>query len=402
MATTVSTFGATAASDARARSSTLAREWPIYSVVFASTCIVVGLMWDISWHRTIGRDTFFTPPHLLEQIAAIVAGLTCGYVVLRTTFAGPPEARATSVRYWRFFQGPLGAWVSIWATFTMITSAPLDDWWHNAYGLDVKILSPPHIVLAAGMIGIEIGAMIMVLGAQNRATTERDRRRLGLIVAYAGAIVLAMALVIIQGEASTANQMHGSGFYKLTAIVIPIFLVAFARSSRLKWPATTTALFYMVFVLINIWVIQLVPAQAKLAPIYNPVTHMVPAPFPLLLVFPALCIDLLLQRMGNDRDWLMALAIGVSFVGVMLAAHWYWADFLLSPHARNNFFAADKWDYNNRLGPWQYQFWNLDRDANRNFSPRHLAQGIAMAMLYGAISARIGLWWGKGMALIKR
>src|SRR5438067_5702304 len=32
--------------------------------------------------------------------------------------------------------------------------------------------------------------------------------------------------------------------------------------------------------------------------------------------------------------------------------------------------SADKWDYNNRLGPWRYQFWNLDHDAGRNFSPR--------------------------------
>ena len=35
------------------------------------------------------------------------------------------------------------------------TSAPLDDWWHRAYGLDVKILSPPHMVLAAGMMAVQ-------------------------------------------------------------------------------------------------------------------------------------------------------------------------------------------------------------------------------------------------------
>jgi hypothetical protein len=402
MATTVSTFDSAAASEARTHSAILAAEWPIYSVVFASTCIIVGLLWDVSWHRTVGRDTFWSPPHVLEQIAAIVAGLSCGYVVLQTTFAGSPEARGKSVRFWRFFQAPLGAWVCIWATFTMITSAPLDNWWHNAYGLDVKILSPPHMVLAAGMIGIEIGAMLMVLGAQNRATTRRDQQRLGFIFAYAGAVVLSMAAVLIEESTAFGNEMHGSGFYKLTAIVFPIFLVAFARSSLLKWPATTTALLYMVFVLINIWVIQLFPAQPRLAPIYNPVTHMVPAPFPLLLVFPGIGIDLLMHRFGRDRDWPLALAIGVAFVGVMLAVHWFWGDFLLSPLSRNNFFAADKWDYNSRLGPWRYQFWNLDRDANRNFSPLHLAQGLAMAMVYGAISARIGLWWGKGMARIKR
>ena len=380
----------------------LSAAWPIYSVVFASTCMVVGLMWDISWHRTIGRDTFWSPPHLLEQIAAIVAGLTCGFVVLKTTFAGSPEARGKTVHFWRYFQGPLGAWVCIWATITMIVSAPLDNWWHNAYGLDVKIFSPPHLVLAAGMIGIEIGAMLMVAAAQNRTTTEGERRRLGLILAYAGALVIAMALVIVEGEASTGNQMHSSSFYKVTAIVLPIYLVAFARTSRLKWPATTTALFYMVFVLVNIWVIQVFPAQARLAPIYNPVTHMVPAPFPLLLVFPALCIDLLLQRFGNERDWLLAVAIGISFVGVMLAVHWFWADFLLSPYARNDVFLADKWDYKSKLGPWRYEFWGRERDANGNFSPLRFAQGIVLAMLYGTILSRLGLWWGKGMALIKR
>ena len=32
--------------------------WPLYAVLCASLGILVGLIWDISWHRTIGRDTF--------------------------------------------------------------------------------------------------------------------------------------------------------------------------------------------------------------------------------------------------------------------------------------------------------------------------------------------------------
>ncbi|MFD2147660.1 hypothetical protein [Mucilaginibacter antarcticus] len=31
----------------------------IYAVVFASFAIVVGLIWDISWHTSIGRDGLF-------------------------------------------------------------------------------------------------------------------------------------------------------------------------------------------------------------------------------------------------------------------------------------------------------------------------------------------------------
>ncbi|HUQ21012.1 MAG TPA: hypothetical protein VM099_15440 [Gemmatimonadaceae bacterium] len=401
MATTVSTF-ASPTTESRVRSRALSIEWPIYAVVSASTLIVVGLLWDISWHRTIGRDTFWSPPHLLEQIAAVIAGLSCGYLALHTTFAGSNEARANSVRFWRFFQAPLGAWVCIWGTIMMITSAPFDNWWHNAYGLDVKIISPPHMVLAAGMIGIELGAMLMVLGAQNRAVAEADRKRLGAIFAYASGIVIVMATVLIEEYAAFGNEMHGSSFYQLTGALVPIFLVAFARASRLKWPATTTAILYMVFVLINMWITQLFPAQARLAPIYNPVTHMVPTPFPLLLVFPAIGIDLLMKKFGAERDWTLSLAIGVAFTIVMLAVHWFWGDFLLSPYARNPVFAADQWDYTSRLGRWRYQWWNLDVDSTGKFSVLLLAQGIGIAAIYATISSRLGLWWGAGMARIKR
>src|SRR6476619_8184234 len=152
---------------ARATTSVRAAEqvWPLYAVLFSSVSIVVGLIWDISWHRTIGRDTFWSPPHVLEQVAAIVAGASCGWLVLHTTFRGTPDERAASVRFWGF-RGPLGAWVCIWGTLMMVSSAPFDNWWHNAYGLDVKIISPPHMVLAWGMIAIELGAMYLALGAQ--------------------------------------------------------------------------------------------------------------------------------------------------------------------------------------------------------------------------------------------
>src|SRR5687768_6169434 len=217
-------------------------QWPLRIVLAASISIVAGLIWDISWHRTMGRDTFWSPPHLLEQIAAAAAGISCGWLVLRTTFRGTEEARASSVKFWGF-HGPLGAWVCIWGTLMMIASAPFDDWWHNAYGLDVEIISPPHMVLASGMIGIQVGAMLLAVAAQNRAS-ESDRRRLGFIYAASAGVMMGMAVTFILENAGYANRMHASPFYKLTAIVMPIFLLAAARGSRLRWPATTAALIY--------------------------------------------------------------------------------------------------------------------------------------------------------------
>ena len=389
------------ASDARGTSRVFATEWPIYAVLAASISIVVGLMWDISWHRTIGRDTFWSPPHVLEQAAAIIAGLSCGYVALRTTFAGTQAERAVSVRFWKYFQAPLGAWVCVWGTIMMITSAPFDDWWHNAYGLDVKIISPPHLVLATGMIAIQLGAMLMALSAQNRATDDSSKRRLGTIFVLSAAVIIEMVSVMIMEDASMANTMHGSRFYAATALVIPVFLVAFARSSRLSWPATRIAVLYMLITMTAIWVLQLVPATPKLAPIYNPVTHMVPPPFPMLLFIPAIAIDLLLSRFRMN-DWLLAAAIGVVFVSVMLVVHWFWAEFMLSPSARNFFFGADQWDYTSRLGEWRYQYWNRDVDASGNWSPVRFGAGMGIAFLIAIFTSRIGLAWGKGMARVKR
>src|SRR3954464_7992282 len=177
---------------ARPRERTAALPWYLTAMLAGSTSIVVGLLWDISWHMTIGRDTFWTPAHMAIYLGGVLAGLACGALALKTTFAGSEAERATSVRFWGF-RAALGAWVAIWGAFAMLTSAPFDDWWHNAYGLDVKILSPPHSLLGAGMITIQIGAMLLALALLNRAPAGEERR-LGLAHLYAAGIVILMAM----------------------------------------------------------------------------------------------------------------------------------------------------------------------------------------------------------------
>src|SRR5438094_3404114 len=160
-----------AVSTGRAKAGAVGLPWYVVAVVLAATSAIVGVIWDISWHRTIGRDTFWTPAHLAIYLGGALAGAACGWLVLKTTFAGTPEQRAAGVSFWGF-RGPLGAWVCIWGAIAMIASAPFDNWWHNAYGLDVKIISPPHTLLALGFVGIELGALLMVLALQNRAASD--------------------------------------------------------------------------------------------------------------------------------------------------------------------------------------------------------------------------------------
>src|SRR6202042_1122186 len=102
-------------------------------------------------------------------LCGIIAGISSAYLILATTFGKLPQVRAASVRMWGFY-GPLGAFITAWGGVAMLVSAPFDDWWHNAYGLDVKILSPPHVMLMLGIFAVEIGSLFLIMASMNRAS----------------------------------------------------------------------------------------------------------------------------------------------------------------------------------------------------------------------------------------
>jgi hypothetical protein len=369
--------------------------WAIYAVLFASMSVVLGVIWDISWHRTIGRDTFWTPAHLGIYLGGIVSGLTGGWLALQTTFAGSDADRAAAVRFWGF-RAPFGAWVSIWGAIAMLTSAPFDDWWHNAYGLDVKIVSPPHMVLAAGIGAIQAGAMLMALASKNRAGGERrDLNRLFLL----GAGLLLLLAATVATEYTQRWDMHQSLFYQVSAGVFVFFLVSAARAARAArtlWPATTVALIYAAFQMLMLLLPPLFPGQPLLGPIFVQVDRFMPPDFPLLLVVPALAIDVLIRRVaaGAWRDWGLAVLLAVVFVITFVAVQWPFADFLVSPWARNDLFGSHRMDYG--VPPEiQQRFYQLN-------PPDNLAVGLPIAIAIGFASARLGLWWGNWMSRVRR
>ncbi len=368
--------------------------WYVWAVVFASTSVVVGGIWDISWHRTIGRDTFWTAAHMAIYLGGAVAGLSCGWLVLRTTFAQSAAAdHAAGVTFWGF-RGPLGAWVCIWGSFAMIASGPFDDWWHNTYGLDVEILSPPHTVLAAGIIAIQIGAMLMVVSRQNNSGADSWLAR--LLFVYAGAVVIVALATVATEYVAFPNDQRNAEFYLVSAGIFPLFFVGISRASLSRWGATGAATVYMALTVLMIWILQLFPAEPLLGPILRPVENMVPPAFPLLLVVPALAVDVLMRTLPGQasrlRPWIISGAIGVAFVAVLLAVQWYFSAFLIGEGARNFFFGADQWDYNTLPGPWQYEFWGSTVQAS----------ALLWAALIAFASARTGLWWGGWMSRVRR
>jgi len=368
--------------------------WYIWCAVAAVTSSMIGVHWDISWHRSIGRDTFWTPAHIAIYMGGVLAGLSCAYLILTTTFSPQAPLRDASVKIWGF-RGPLGAFISAWGGIAMLTSAPFDDWWHNAYGLDVKILSPPHVVLALGMISIKLGALILILGQMNRSQGA-SREKLNRLFLYIGGM-LVVALLALLLEYTQRIFLHTGRVYRVLAMAIPIILVGVSKASGKRWAATTVAAIYSVFLLGLLWVLPLFPAEPKLGPVYHQVTHFIPNGFPVLIIVPALLLDILWARTASWNRWLVALVSGFVFLGALFAAEWPFADFLMSPGARNWFFGSHYFDYyvspNSYTARWL--FYPLETAAQ-------FRTELTLALIAAILSTRLGLGWGAWMERIKR
>jgi hypothetical protein len=355
---------------------------------------MTGTHWDISWHRSIGRDTFWTPAHIDIYMCGILAGISCGYLILATTFRRDSPLRKASVSLWGF-RGPFGAFIAAWGGIAMITSAPFDDWWHNAYGLDVKILSPPHMVLASGIIAVHLGALILILGAMNRADGAA-RDRLQRLYLYVAGMIL-VSLTVLQMELTLRSSMHQAHFYHLLAMIAPLVLAAAARGSGSPWGATAVAGVYSMFLLLMSWILPLFPAEPKLGPVYMQTTHFVPPEFPLLLIIPAMALDLFWRHTSGWNQWKLALVSGALFVAVFAAVQWPFADFLMSPLARNWFFGTHYFGYYARPESIyvRYLFYPLEHGAD-------FWKECAWIVVTATLTTRLGLAAGSWMRLIRR
>lgn len=368
--------------------------WYIWCSVIAVTSAMIGGQWDISWHRSIGRDSFWTPAHIAIYMCGVLAGISCGYLILATTFNRGSALANSSVRVLGF-RGPLGAFIAAWGGVAMLTSAPFDNWWHAAYGLDVKIVSPPHILLILGILAVNVGVLTLILSQMNRAT-DQLKKRFDLLFLYLGAMIVALISVFLM-EFSYIPSLHNSWPYRTAAIVIPVVLAGIWRASGQKYAATITTAMFMLYLLALIWILPLFPAEPKLGPVYQKVTTFVPPPFPSLFIVPAFFLDLLWQRTRQWNRWLVALASGAIFVGFYLAAEWPFANFLYSSASHNWFFGTGILDFGTPPNSYvaRHKFYMPE-------SAAEFSLWIGISVIFAALSTRLGFVWGEWMRKIRR
>ncbi|MBM3761790.1 MAG: hypothetical protein FJW36_16275 [Acidobacteria bacterium] len=370
--------------------------WTLWCMALACTSAIVGAHWDISWHSSIGRDNFWTPAHIAIYLCGVFGGISSSWLIFSNTFGiGNPD-RANTVTIFGL-RAPLGAFLVAWGGVAMLTSAPFDDWWHNAYGLDVKIISPPHVLLIFGFLSVQVGGLVLALGEMNRATAEK-RALLEKLFLYLGGLIL-ITLTILILELTTRTLMHSARFYRVLGMFIPVVLAAMSRASGNRWAATITASVYTIFLLGFQWILPLFPAEPKLGPVYSPTTYFVPPQFPLLLIVPALACDLIWQRMKGAGAWLQSLVGGLVFLSVMVAVQWPFANFLVSDGAKNWFFGSHHFGY--YVHPNSYLrrglFWHPEEEAGFGF-----AMIMGQAAFLSVLTSRLGMGFGNWMRTVQR
>jgi len=374
--------------------------WYVWCGVVAVTSAAIGGAWDVSWHRSIGRDSFWTPAHMAIYACGVLAAVVCGYLIFATTFGSSVELKRISVKVLGF-RAPLGAFIAAWGGIAMLTSAPFDNWWHAAYGLDVKIVSPPHTLLILGIRAVGVGVLFLILSAMNRASEsgvagERGHLSLQLLFLYLGGLIVGGQMFFLM-EYTWDIYLHGATAYVAMAIGIPVVLAMLSRASQHRWAATLAASVYMFFAIGELLILPLFSAQPKLGPVFYPVTHFVPAKFPILIIVPALALDLLWRRTRSWKIWQVALLSGAVFVAVLVAVEWPFANFLMSPASANRFFGTGYFDYG--TAAWESDRLRVFEDAQHGLV---LVKGLVMAAVYGSIGTLIGLGFGGWMRKVQR
>jgi len=121
--------------------------------------IVGGVMaagLDVWWHRAVGRDTLFVPPHLLMYFFIGMAVLTCFY--------GLYKYRSIAWQRIAFF------------LILILLSAPFDNYWHVLFGVEdlTRPISlswaPPHMMLDLGAMCALLSHIPILLHDHKRTT----------------------------------------------------------------------------------------------------------------------------------------------------------------------------------------------------------------------------------------
>jgi hypothetical protein len=142
-----------------------------------SAAALFATYWDDSWHTDKGRDEFAIPPHLLLYGGVLVASFAVaawGLLAWRRAGWGTAGLRVVLGQPALLLAGIGGA--------TTLLSGPVDNAWHEAFGRDAVVWSPPHLTAVLGALALSVGLLAGLRTTAGRgAATARVLAAAGVI-----------------------------------------------------------------------------------------------------------------------------------------------------------------------------------------------------------------------------
>ena len=263
---------------------------------------VVGFYWDVAWHVDLGRDQqLLTPAHTMIVVGlALVAGAGLAGVASATVTGASAGLRL----------GPLRAPRSALAVTALGTGAlagfPLDELWHAAYGVDVTLWSPTHLLMVGGASLATLG---LWLGLAEAGVQPRHGRPARLAhAALAGSTLAGMST--FQGEFDLGVPQFQLLYHPVLLAVAAGFVLVAARLALGPGGAVQAVAAFLAI-------------RGAVALLVGPALgHTVPR-FPLYLGAAA-AVEAAALLAGTARRLRFALAAAAGVATAGLAGEWAW------------------------------------------------------------------------------
>ena len=285
--------------------------WSMAGALTGLTFLAVaamGLYWDVAFHIDNGRDKdLFTPSHVMILLGLGGLVWSAGTAVV---FASLDRA-AVRLR--------IGAVRIPWSAVALaglgaggVAAFPLDNLWHEAYGVDVTLWSPTHLQLVAGGGLGPIAVWLMIREGMREKHGAASATLLGRIIEVTTFGAILTGLSTFQGE-------FDFGVPQFQALYMPV-LVAIAAGVALTAARVVLgrggALLAVAGFLVLRGVLALLVAGS--------LNHTVPR-FPLYLG-GALAVEAVAWSLGTSRRLRFALVAGVAVALAELVAEAAWMD----------------------------------------------------------------------------
>lgn len=200
-----------------------------------------GAIWDIQWHASIGRDSFWIPPHMVAAGGFTAALCLSLAAVTYETWLDRRGARMRGVtRLGGITVSPYILLVAL-SYLAGIFFVFLDDQWHRRFGLDVTLWSPPHLLIGLAMSVVDFSVLLGL-----RVSARRLGLKLNWRSPYFWGFILLGAFMFesanywnsqafIYGFQNGGAGLLGLLFPILIGVLYPLALVLNLRLAKTYW-----------------------------------------------------------------------------------------------------------------------------------------------------------------------